>query len=101
MKQLSGQATPEQIATWKEQYGKVFTYTVDNMICYLRPVDRNVYSLATAKVATAPAKFSETIITSIWLGGDETIRKDDSYYFGLIDFVEDLMAKKKGTLETL
>jgi hypothetical protein len=98
MEKLQGQATDEQIAAWKEQFGKVFKYEVDNKVCYLRPVDRNTYSLAASKVATSPAKFNEIVIEKIWLGGDEEIRKNDEYYFGLIDFAEELMNKKKGSL---
>ncbi|MDE3185280.1 MAG: hypothetical protein KGM16_17850 [Bacteroidota bacterium] len=98
---LQGEATPEQIAEWKEKHGKVFGYKVDNKICYLRTVDRNVYSLALAKVSTSPAKFNEIVIQNIWLAGCEDIRKEDTYYFGLIDYVEELMAKKKGELGEL
>lgn len=96
-----GEATPEQIAKWKAQYGQVFQYTVENRTCYLRSVDRNVYSLATVKMSSAPSKFSETIIEGIWLGGDDELRKNDRYYFALIDFTEELMAKKKGNLSIL
>lgn len=98
---LKGQATPEQIAKWKEEHGKVFKYEVDGKVAYLRSVDRNTYALAASKVATSPAKFNEIVIQNIWLGGDEDLKKQDEYYFGLIDFVEELMAKKKGSLETL
>ena len=98
MSVLKGQASPEQIEKWKEEHGKVFTYTVDDKIAYLRSVDCNTYSAAASKVATSPAKFNEVVIQNIWLGGDEDIRKVDSYYFGLIDHVEEMMAKKKGSL---
>lgn len=98
MPELKGQATPEQIAQWKEQYGKVFKYEVDDKICYMRPVDRTTYSVAASKVSTSPAKFNEIVIDRCWLGGAEEIRKDDQYYYGLIDFVEELLNKKKGSL---
>lgn len=96
--ELKGQATQEQIAEWKEKYGKVYNYEVDGKVCYLRSVDRNTYSLAASKVSTSPAKFNEVIVEKIWLAGAEEIRKEDQYYFGLIDFVEELMNKKKGSL---
>lgn len=107
--QLQGQATPEQIESWKKdvanKYGenyKVFGYAVDGKIAYLRSVDRNTFSLASSKVASAgPNKFNEVILDNIWLGGDESIRKDDRYYYGLIEFVEELLDKKKGSLTTL
>lgn len=98
-KQLVGQATADQIEAWKKEFGKIFKYQVDNKVCYLRTVDRDTFSAAAAKVSTSPAKFNDIVINNIWLGGDETIKKEDSYYFGLIEFVEELMAKKKGSLE--
>lgn len=97
-KKLSGQVADEQIAKWKELHGKVYKYEVEDKIAYLRSVDRNTYSLAASKISTSPAKFNEVVIEKIWLGGDEAIRKDDNYFFGLIDFVEELMNKKKGSL---
>ncbi|KAA2245492.1 hypothetical protein F0L74_05915 [Chitinophaga agrisoli] len=99
---MTGQVSEEQISAWKKQYGQVFGYDVDNKICYLRSVDRDTYALALAKVTSSnPSLFSKTILESIWLGGDEEIRKNDRYYLALVDFVEDLMAKKKGTLREL
>ncbi len=98
---LSGQATEQQIKDWKEKYGTIYKYTVEEKVCYLRSVDRNAFALGAAKVSASPAKFNETIIQQIWLGGDEEIRTNDGYYFGLSEFVEELMAKKKGTLEVL
>lgn len=106
--QLTGQVSPEQIDKWKnetkQKFGenhKVYAYNVDGRICYLRSVDRDTYAVATTKISTSPAKFTEKVIEQIWLGGDETIRKDDSLYFGLADFVEELMGKKKGELGEL
>lgn len=105
---LIGEATPEQIAQWKanvkKQYGEeteVFKYVKDGMICYLRSVDRDAYSSAAAKVSTSPAKFNDVILENIWLGGCEDLKTVNSYYFGLIDFVEELMNKKKGVLTKL
>ena len=105
---FSGEATQDQIDAWKatieKKYGpnaKLHSYQVDDKICYLRSVDRDTYSAAAAKVSSSPAKFNDVVIENIWLGGDEAIKTDDRYYFGLIDFVEELMAKKKGSLKTL
>ncbi len=105
-KQLIGQASKEQIDGWKNEITKKFgenhslyAYEADGRICYLRSVDRETYAAASAKVATAgPNKFTEVILENIWMGGDETLRKVDGYYYGLQEFVEELMAKKKGSL---
>lgn len=93
-----GELTIEQIEELKKKHGQVFKYEVEDKVCYLRSVDRNTYSLAAAKVSTSPAKFNEVVIQNIWLAGDEEIKNNDQYYFGLVDFVEELMAKKKGNL---
>ena len=98
---FKGQATAEQIVEWKQKFEKVFEYKVDDKVCYLKNVDRDTYSLAASKVSTSPAKFNETIIKNMWLGGDEEIRTNNGYYFGLIEFVDELMAKKKGSLTEL
>lgn len=106
---FQGQATLEQIAQWKkevaEKYGenaKLYAYQVGNSICYLRSVDRNLFSMASAKVASAgPNKFNEVIVEGIWMGGDEAIKKEDRYYYGLIEFIEELLDKKKGSLSEL
>lgn len=108
-KQLFGQASADQIENWKKEiaakYGdnhKLFAYEVDGKVCYLRSVDRDTYAAAAAKVASAgPNKFNDIIIENIWIGGADEIRKSDSLYYGLIEFVEELMAKKKGSLTTL
>lgn len=109
MEGFKGQATAEQIAAWKKdvtaKYGenaKVYAYQVGDSIAYLRSVDRNTFSLASSKVQSAgPNKFNEIILENIWLGGDEAIRKDDRYYYGLIEFIEELLDKKKGSLSEL
>lgn len=98
MPKLKGEASAEQIAKWKETHGKVHSYEVDGLICYMRPVDRTTYALALAKIGTNPASFNQIVIEKIWLGGADEIKKEDCYYFGLIDNVEELMNKKKGQL---
>ena len=105
---LAPDATPEQIeaalAAVKKQFGEnadIFKYEVEGKTAFLRTVDRNTYSAAAAKVSVSPAKFNEIIVTNCWLGGDEEIKKDDTLYFGLIDFVEEMMGKKKGTLTSV
>ena len=105
---LDGEATAEQIAQWKNEIAKKYgetaelmSYTVDDKVCYLRTVDRATYSAAIAKVSTSPAKFTETIVENCWMGGCEDIRKVDTYAFGLNDFIDELINKKKGSIKKL
>ncbi len=93
--------TPEQIEAWKKGHGKVYRYTVDDKTCYLKSVSRELYARAATKVSTSPAKFNEVIIEGVWLGGDEAIKNEDGLFFGLSDFVEQLMNKTKGELGEL
>jgi hypothetical protein len=102
---LIGQANQEQIDKWKaevkQKYGenaKVMFYKVDGRICYFRSVDRDTYAAALAKFTSNPAQFSKTVIEQTWLGGDMELRTIDHYYLGLIDFVEEILNKKKGEL---
>jgi hypothetical protein len=100
--QKKGAATLEQIAEWKSKYGKIFSYEVDDLVCYFKTVDRQTYAAAVAKVASGKIdKFNDTIIANIWLQGAEEIKTVDRYYFGLIDQIEELMNKAKGTLGEL
>ncbi len=98
-KNLIGEATAEQIEGWKKEHGKVFRYKIEDKVCYLRSVDRTTFALAASKVSASPAKFNEVVLEKIWLGGDESIKNEDNYYFGLSEFVDELMDKKKGSLE--
>ncbi len=89
-KTLNGQVSIDQIEAWKKEtkakYGdnhKVYKYEVDGCVAYFRSVDRDTFAAATSKLSSSPAKFSQYILEKTWLGGDESIRKDDSKYFGL------------------
>lgn len=100
--QLEGQATDEQIQAWKEKFGKIFKYEVDGKVCYLRPVDRQTFALAAAKIQTGGVgKFNETVVKEIWLGGCEDIRTIDGLFFGLSEMIDELMKKRKGELGEL
>lgn len=106
---LTASATDEEIQECKKQvqtkYGAtatIFKYKAeDGKVAFLRSVDRDTYSAAVNKLSTSSVKFNETIIENIWLGGDEEIKKVDRYFFGLVEFIEQLMAKKKGSLQEL
>lgn len=98
---LLGTANAEQIEAWKKAHGKVFSYTVDGKIAYLRSVDRELYARAAVKINISPAKFNEVIVDGVWLGGDDSIKKDDGLYFGLTEFTEQLLNKKKGEMAEL
>lgn len=106
--EIKGKLSSEQIDLLKKEvkhkYGEnteVFEYEAENKYAYLRSVDRDTFASAASKAAISPTKSAEIILENIWLGGDEDLKKIDQYWFGLIEFVEELIAKKKGNLTKL
>lgn len=81
-----GEATPEQIAAWKETHGSVLGIKVKNndgstSVCYLKPADRNVSSLAYTHIANKKMiEAGGVFIANCWLGGDERIKTVDRLY---------------------
>lgn len=88
--EIIGKATIEQIAIWKKQFGDVFEITVDEHVCYIRPVDRATMRFALSKINVKIDKgnnqeinlekmieIGEVILTNCWLGGSEEIKQKD------------------------
>lgn len=91
----------EQIEAWKAKYGKVFAYTADDKTCFLRKPTRKALSAASVIGQKDPLKYNEVLIGNCWLGGDEELRTDDSYFLGLSAKVADLVEIKEGELKEL
>lgn len=98
---LVGQATPEQIAAWKQQHGDIFAVTVDNGICYLKRPSRKALGYASFASKQNPLNFNEAILNDCWLGGDETIRTDDAKFLGVGEVIAELIEVKAATLKKL
>ncbi len=97
----TGRYTPtaEQIAKWKKQHGEIFAYEADDLACYLRRPDRQVVELASVRGQNSPFKFTEVILANCWLGGNEQLRSEDSYFMGLSQKVSELVEIKTGELK--
>lgn len=59
------------IAGWKDQYGDIFLVEVEDHQIYLRTPRRNEIAAATTMAKGNPAKFSEALLKSCWLAGDQ------------------------------
>ena len=94
-------ASKEQITNWKKKHGEVYEITVGDKVCYLHKPTRQVLSLAMSKAQTNPLAFGETIVNNCWLGGDEIIKTDDSYFLGLSGKLDDLINIKTAELKKL
>jgi len=83
--------TKEQIENWKEQYGEIYALPVDDKKRDLRAPNMTDYKRAfTAMQKQGEVAFGETMLTALWLGGDEEIKTDDAYFLSarkeLMDF---------------
>lgn len=94
--------TQEQIQEWKERYGEIFRIDFeDGKKAYLKKPDRKTLSFAMTKMQTNPLGFAETIINNCFIGGDEEIKTDDSYFFGASAQLEGIMEVKTAELKKL
>ena len=98
---ISGQATPEQIESWKKRHGEVFAYEVDDRIGYLRRPTRQVVSMASMAGQNDPYKFAEVILVNCWLGGDEALRSEDKYFMGLSQKLNEIVEIRVGEIKKL
>ena len=92
---MIGQATPEQIAEWKDKHGEIFSIKVEGHVCYLRKPGRKAISYASVAGKTDPLKFNET------LGGSEAIRKDDDKFLAAGGVLDQIVELKEAELEKL
>jgi hypothetical protein len=100
-KELSGQATPEQIAAWKVKYGGVSAIIIEDKICYLRKLDRQILSFASLASKTDSLAFNDAILKNCWLGGDEDLRTDFDYYLTMTHQITALVVVKDAQLVKL
>ncbi len=98
---LTGEATAEQITTWKNQYKKVFQLTVAGCVGYIKKPGRKELSYASQAGANAPLVFAEAILTSCWIGGDETIKTDDEKFLGVSSQLEKIISVAEAEIKEL
>lgn len=94
------QVTPEMIEGWKQQYGAVFKYTAeDGKTAYFRQPDRKILGMST----TAPDSVAgnEIIARNCFLGGDECIINEDTYFYGLSPHLQQYVNATSGKSEKL
>lgn len=96
-----GQATPEQIAAWKEQHEEVFSIKVEGHVCYLRKPSRRAISYASVAGKSDPLKFNETLLKECWLGGSDAVRRQDDLFLAASGVLDQLIVIKEAELEKL
>lgn len=93
--------TQEQLNAWKKEHGEIHKLTVDDKIAYLHKPDRTTLRLAFSKAATDPLGMTEVVLDNCWLGGDDEIKTDDSYFMGAMGQVDKIINVRTGSLEKL
>jgi hypothetical protein len=89
---MSGAASAEQIAMWKQLHRDVFEVKAgDNKVCYLKRPDRKTLSAADAIGSTDPMRYNEIILENCWLSGDPEIKTNDSYFLEVVPVLAELM----------
>lgn len=99
--ELIGQAAPEQIAAWKEQYGELFAIRTGGHVCYLRKPSRRAISYASVAGKSDPLKFNETLLKECWLGGSDAVRRNDDLFLAASGVLDQLIVVKEAELEKL
>lgn len=100
-KTLIGQATDEQIAEWKKQYGEVWAAVCDGHVAYLKKPSRKALSYASVAGKENPLKFNELLLNDCWIAGSEEIKINDSLFLGVSSKLAELVEIKTAELGKL
>ncbi|MCD8072515.1 MAG: hypothetical protein LUE10_04970 [Alistipes sp.] len=104
---LIGQATAEQIATWKRQYGEVYAVKAtpadggDRHVCYVKVPGRKALGAASEAGRNNPIRFSEIILRQCWIAGSEEIRDRDDLFLSVSARIAELIRVGEAQLEKL
>lgn len=97
------EVTPTMIDIWKKQHGEVISYSVEDKVGYFRKPTRQEISYASvaSNQMKDVIKYSETLMTACWLGGDKEILEKDEYFMGAMAIIETLAEVKTGEVKKL
>lgn len=94
--------TKEQIEKLKKEHGQIFAFKSESgESCLLRKPTRKELSYASMAGQNDPIKFSELILNSCWLAGDEQIKTDDELFMGVSQLLGEMIKMKSFELEKL
>ena len=93
--------TKEQIEALKKKHGEIFEIEVEDKVCYLKKPSRRVLSLASVAGTHDPLKYNDVILKNCWVDGDEEIKTDDAYFYGISGVLAELIETKTASLKKL
>lgn len=91
--------SPEQIAAWKKQYGKVYRVEVDGKIGYVRRPTRQIIGMAGVIGGNDTVALTEVLIKNCWLGGDSELKTEDKYVLGFVGKFDEIIEIAKVELK--
>ena len=98
-KELKGQVSQDQLDKWKKEVGHVWEVTIEESVCYLKKASRATLRAALTFLEKDKIKYMEIIVENCWLGGDENIKKEDDYFYGLMGVVPKLVEAKDAVIK--
>ncbi len=93
--------TKEQIKEWKDKHGEIWELAVADKVAYVRTPTRKEVSASSTMALTDPIKSNEFLLKTCWLGGDNEIKEVDSYFFGAVSQLEQIVEIKEATIKKL
>ena len=101
VKQLIGEASPEQIAEWKNKYKVIYIVVVEGHVLYLRKPDRAILAYASTAAKDGPFQYIEALMDNCKIGGSAIFDEDDDYYLAVMPQVEAIAELKKAEIVKL
>lgn len=101
--QLIGQATPEQIAEWKDKHKSgIYGIEVDGHIAYFKKPNRHEMNCTLNKAEKNRAlDIFEELASLTFIGGSDEVLKNDELFFGAVQELKVIMDGKKARMVNL
>ncbi len=93
--------TKEQIKEWKDKHGDVWKLVVGDKEAYIRTPTRKEISASSTMALNDPVKSNEFLLKACWLAGDNEIKEVDSYFFGAMSQLEQIVEVKEAVIKKL
>lgn len=90
--------TAEQVAQWKSKHREIYVYEADGKKCWIRKPTRNDISIAAIE-SPELLKRREIIVNMCWLAGDDVLRNEDKYFYGIANVIDQAMEVVQGKLK--
>jgi hypothetical protein len=95
------EVTPEVIAAWKAKYPNgIAEISTGKFKGWLRKPTRNEMR-EFMSLQTDPVTYTERILETIWLGGDDELKTNDEAFYSIMPEVQNVLEIKEAQLKKL